>query len=152
MSSLYQTVNQQDTLITREAILGARITGIYMECVHDGCLEYCHSYFTTDRGITFTFPHPAAEWHTLAIPATAHRIDHTCPHPISAIRAYQLDPDLGFYEPDSTYLLFSDGSRLEQISCSPRGTGQANLYHRPAREHQWKKRTTDFFKAPPETF
>jgi hypothetical protein len=64
---------------------------------------------------------------------------------ISAIICPRMDEELGFYEPDSSRILFNDNSNVYCISCAPQGI-PIGLFYKPILQNidDW----IDFFTVP----
>jgi len=58
-----------------------------------------------------------------------------------------LDNDLGFYPPDSSFILFDDGTRAICVTAAPTGTSSSGLYYVDQEFDDWPE-IIDFFDIP----
>ncbi len=66
-----ESTGNSDMMITRDMIVGARITDVYSTHeVKDG-LDFSAHFFRTDRGFDFSLPFGGCRWETVQIPSIA---------------------------------------------------------------------------------
>ncbi len=61
--------------ITRDMIIGAKITDVYSTLEVKDDLDYSAYFFRTDRGFDFSLPYGGSPWKTVQIPSTARLIE-----------------------------------------------------------------------------
>jgi len=72
--------------ITREHIVGAKVTAIHMTSVDDGEYRDTATYFTIDRGLTFMLPCPGLEWSACELPEGAEELPDETLNPVFAVK------------------------------------------------------------------
>lgn len=63
------------TSITREMILGAKITDVWCAAFTKDDLDYATCYFTCDRGFSFCLPCGGTDWNAEPIPSNAKKLE-----------------------------------------------------------------------------
>lgn len=144
--------------IERSDIAGARIVAVHeiYELV-DQWLDSTQTFFTTDRGVSFTLPNPGFPWHTTDVPANAELLPNEVVSPsfeikqgwffrkivpgptriIDVVKRMKQQTIAGVYFrreegiiADGALMVFKDGSQASSMLMAPNGTGATGLTYR----------------------
>jgi len=162
-------------IITREMIIGARITNVYSTFSVSDDLDFYAYYFLCDGGFSFCLPCGGSEWETESIPDDAKELNDRVTQTsltwrltrkvtilndriwrlkqqhITGVFCGPFNPELGFYEPWDTIMVMSDGSLLYSMGVAPHGTGGAGLYYvAPSDSTPSISQMDDYFTIPIE--
>lgn len=134
-------------------ILGATIESIYVVHSWENDIHLFQAYFTCNRGFSFCMPCGGYPWETTDVPSSAVElcdqesllnellawfgftkranklVEQVTGSPISEILCAPMLPDLDFYDPEGTILIFENGGCLSANYAAPEGIGGGLCYH-----------------------
>ena len=134
-------------------IKGARIEAIYTVTGSKNGICRFEGYFLCDRGFCFCLPIGGYSWETTLVPPDAARLldrrsmfdklvsclslRHREPEIVESLTRSQIShvlcnpmlPELDFYDPEGTALVFEDGGVLSVRYAAPEGIGAGLLYY-----------------------